>query len=114
MIPSARSVLDVFESGDYKEFYNNRLAFIEEMSLINELDLYSVEGETPIDGIDPYFQQEYEQLEVFYEAEEPMEDEEVSLAYPNHLVLLSKFLLNPFILIIFLLLISLAFYRRGV
>lgn len=114
LIPYAQDVFDSFEAGDYRAFYEARMNYLEEESRVYEFVDYShidIVGEFE-EGLSPIAQQEFDRITAFLAADEPMEDEEVSLASPNHIVLLAQFFLNPFILLVLVLLISLVFIEE--
>ena len=108
LIPFARATADAFDEGNYEVYYISRMWYLKESARANEFIDYShiVVGEID-EGLPESDQHEFDTLAAFLSASEPMENEQVSLTAPNHIVLLARLFMNPFVLIILVLLISL-------
>lgn len=108
LIPFARATAEAFDAGNYENYYVSRMRYLKEEARANEFIDYShiVVGELD-EGLSESAQHEFDRLSAFLSAGEPMENEHVSLTAPNHIVLLAHLFVNPFVLVILVLLISL-------
>lgn len=105
LIPYAKQALEAFNSGHYLDYYVSRMEFLEQETRYEDyVDRSHVEvvGEIDenVDLMSDQARAEFALLESYKELDQPLELRESSLVYPNHLVLLIEFLLNPFVLMI--------------